>query len=135
MGSDYCILVMNPEEPSGTKIEAIIPYQLYSEYYTFQPAQYENLRAAKHVLENPLRIFSGVRVFNEGGWCFTGRPQSWYIREAVTAPFPETLIFAVYLNPRHYVYECRAEYAAQDDKECPKNWQNRYKALIWKSTS
>jgi hypothetical protein len=135
MGHDFSMPIMNPEDPTGPQIEAIIPYRLISRYYTLYPVRYENLRAAKHVLDKPLRIFSGVRVFNEGGWCFTGRPSNWYIRESVTASFPETLIFAVYLNPRYYVYECRAENAAQDDKECPDDWQNRYKGLIWKSTS
>src|SRR6266404_5522578 len=124
MGKDYCIQIINPEDPLGQPIEAIIPYRLYSKYYTFHPVQYENLRTAKYVLEHPLRIFSGVRVFNEGGWCFTGRLGSWYIRETVVAPFPGNLIYAVYLNPRHYVYECRSEHAAQDDKECPDDWQN-----------
>lgn len=135
MASDFSIEIMDPAEPEGTRVDAIIPTRLYSMYYKHYPVRYENLCAAKFVLENPLRIFSGVRAFNEGGWCFTGRPASWYIKEAITAPFPDTLIFAVYMNPRYYVYECRAEKAAADDKNCPDNWQNRYKALVWKTTS
>lgn len=135
MGHDYSTEVVNPDDLAGPKIQAIIPYRLILNYYKFSPVRYENLRAAKYVLENPLRIFSGVRRFNEGGWCFTSRPQTWYIREGVAASFPKNLIYAVYLNPRFYVYECRAEESAADDDSCPIDWQNRYKALIWKRTS
>ena len=126
---DFCTEIINPEDPAGKRIQAIIPHRLIARYYTFYPVRYENFRAAKLTLERPLRIFSGVRVLNEGGWCFTGRPKMWYTKETVIAPFPDGLIYAVYLNPRYYVYECRAEIAAKDDRECPEDWQNRYKAL------
>jgi len=76
MGSDYFTEIVNPTDLTGPRIQAIIPYRLILNYYKFLPVRYENLRVAKHVLENPMRIFSGVRQFNEGGWCFTGRPQS-----------------------------------------------------------
>jgi hypothetical protein len=87
------------------------------------------------VLQNPKRIFSGVRIHNEGGWCFTGRPEKWHTKENVITPFPDNLIFAVYINSRLCLYECRAEFAATDDPLAPKDWKNRYRALIWKSIS
>jgi hypothetical protein len=87
------------------------------------------------VLENTKRIFSGVRRFNDGGWCFTGRPEMWYIRENVRAPFQKEYVFAVYLNPALNVYEARAERVAKDDEYSPCDWQDRYFALIWKSIS
>ena len=77
---------------------------------------FENLRAAKHVLDNTERIFYGVRAFNQGGWCYTGRPTEWYIKEGIIIPFPNKLVFAVYMNPQMMVYECRAEQAAIDDQ-------------------
>jgi len=135
MSHDYSQEIINPEDPTGPKIEAVIPYRLILRYYKYHPVRYENFRVARHVLENPLRIFRGVRQFNEGGWCFTGRPVLWHIREAVTAPFDESLVFAVYLNPQLKVYECRAERSASDDRDCPEDWQNRYSGLIWKNTS
>lgn len=132
---DYFIEVLNPENVCGPKVMAIIPYRLIEAYYKYSIVRWENFRAAKHVLQNPLRIFSGVRQFNEGGWCFTGRPETWYIKENVTASFPGNLIYAVYLNPRLCIYECRAEIVSDNDKSSPNDWQNRYKGLIWKSTS
>jgi hypothetical protein len=133
--NDFFVNVIDPNDPAGQKVQAIIPHRLILRYYRFSPVRYENFRAAKDVLENPQRIFSGVRQFNEGGWCFTGRPKSWYIKEQVQAPFPEKLIFAVYLNSRLYVYEARAEPSATDDGLCPQDWKSRYGALIWKSIS
>ena len=76
-----------------------------------------------------------MREFNEGGWCYTGRPTEWYIREGVVVSFPDNMVFAVYLNPNMRVYECRAEYVAPNAPLCPKDWQTRYRGLIWKSTS
>ena len=92
MSHDYAQRIINPENPAGEKVEAIIPAWLILKYYKFHPVRYENLRAAKHVLDHPQRIFSGVRQFNEGGWCFTGRPLVWHIREQQTAPFPDNLV-------------------------------------------
>ena len=97
MANDFYIETINPEDAKGAKIQAIIPYRLILNYYKFHPVRYENFRAAKYVLEHPERIFSGTRQFNEDGWCFTGRPKVWYVKEQVEAPFPETLVFAVYL--------------------------------------
>ncbi len=63
------------------------------------------------------------------------RPEQWYIREQVEASFPNDKVFAVYLNPNMRVYECRAEYVADDDPFAPEDWQERYRGLTWKSTS
>jgi hypothetical protein len=86
-------------------------------------------------LDNTERIFYGVRVFNQGGWCYTGRPGEWYIKEGIVVPFPKDKIFAVYVNPRMRVYECRAERAADDDPLAPIDWLTRYGGLTWKRTS
>ncbi len=135
MSSDYCTEVIDPANPRGGKVLATIPRKLYIRYYKYYIVRYENLRAARHVLDHPRRIFAGVRQFSEGGWCFTGRPENWYIKEDVIVEFPGNLVFAVYLNTRMIVYECRAEDADKNDINCPANWQNRYKGLVWKSTS
>jgi hypothetical protein len=131
---DYHVDILDPQNTKGPKIQAIIPQRLIERYYKYYPVRFENLKAAKYVLDNPRRIFSGVRAFNEGGWCFTGKPVYWNIRETTTAPFPDELVFAVYMNSRLYIYEARAEYAAKDDKLCPVDWQNRYEGLVWKAT-
>jgi hypothetical protein len=135
MAKDWYTGTINPNDPDGQKISVTIPVQVIENYYTFHPVRFENLRCAKHVLERPLRIFAGIRQWNEGGWCFTGRPESWNIRENIVAPFPGNLVYAVYLNERFYVFECRAELSASDDPNSPCDWQDRYKGLIWKSTS
>lgn len=135
MADDFACRAINPNNPTGEKVDAIFPGFYTTRLYKYSPVAFENLRAAKYVLENPKRIFFGVREFNEGGWCYTGRPVEWFIKERTVVPFPDGKIFAVYLNPRRQVYECRAEYAANDDPLCPIQWQERYRGLIWKSTS
>jgi|SRR6185437_5850122 len=135
MAADYSCRTINPTDPNGEKIDAIFPGDLTLRWYKYTPVRYENLRAAKWVLEHPERIFYGVREYNEGGWCYTARPSSWYVREREEGPFPQNLVFAVYLNPNMRVYECRAEMASGDDPFSPTDWQNRYRGLTWKSTS
>lgn len=126
---------IDPANPSGPRIEAVLPGRLIEQFYKHMPVRYQNLKAAKHVLDKPDRIFFGVREYNEGGRCYVGRPTSWFIRERVEAPFPEDKIFAVYVNPRMRIYECRAELVAGDDPMSPKDWEKRYRGLVWKSTS
>lgn len=135
MAADFACKTIDPENSGGPKIDAIFPGDLTLRYFKYSPVRYMNLIAAKYVLEHVQRIFFGVREYNEGGWCYTARPAHWYIREKVMAPFPEDMVFAVYLNPHMRVYECRAEHAAHDDPLCPVDWQNRYRGLTWKSTS
>lgn len=134
MSQNYETTVLNPENPSGERITATIPHSVYSRVYKNDSVQYENIRAACFVLENTARIFKGVRDFNQGGWCFTGRPINWYIREDVVAPFPGNLVYAVYMNPNYTVYEWRAEKCDAADDLCPVNWRSRYTALVWKNT-
>jgi len=123
------------KNPTGPKIDAIFPGALTLRYWKYWPVRYWNLIAAKFVLEHPQRVFYGVREYNEGGWCYTACPAQWYVRENEVAAFPKNMVFAIYLNPNMRVYLCRAEHAAQDDPMCPVDWQNRYRGLIWKSTS
>ena len=88
MTADFACKTIDPNNPSGPKVDAIFPGGYTSGLFKHCPVDYENLRAAKYVLENTERIFFGVREFNEGGWCYTGRPDKWYIREKVVVPFP-----------------------------------------------
>jgi hypothetical protein len=132
---DFKIQTVNPECPTGPPVDVTLPGDLIERYYKWMPVRYENLRAAKEVLDRPARIFYGVREYNEGGWCYTGRPQTWFVRERVQAPFLPKHVFAVYVNPMMKVYECRAEPADKGDPESPVNWRERYRGLVWKSTS
>ncbi len=135
---ECCGLSAGDSESAGPlrpKVLATIPRRLIECYFKFWPVRYENFRAAKHVLTNPIRIFAGVREFNPGGWCFRGRPTIWHIRETVTAPFPADRVFSVYLNPRLMVYECRAEYSSREDADLPIDWGNRYSGIVWQTTS
>ena len=135
MGMDYQLNTIDPRDPKNARIQITIPHSVCLYFYKYYPVRYENLRVAKEVLQNPKRIFSGIRAHNEGGWCFTGRPKEWHIKEAVIAPFPDDLIFTVYINPRLRLYESRADVAAKDDPESPKDWQSRFGVLIWKNIS
>ena len=135
MADDFACETINPRDPTGPKAKAIFPGAYTTRLYKYSPVDYSNLIAAKHVLEHTERIFYGVREYNEGGWCYTGHPVEWYIREGVVKAFPGGYVFAVYLNPNMRVYECRAEYAAEDDPACPVDWQTRYRGLTWKSSS
>lgn len=91
-----------------------------------------NLITVTIVFDNPNRIFYGLREERDGGWCYIGKPQEWWIKEGVVVPFPDNLVFAVNLDDNLFVYGFRAEYAAADDPLSPKNWDERYTRLAWK---
>lgn len=137
MTANFECETIDPRNVTGPKAKAIFPGDLILRYYKFMPVRYLNLEAARFVLENTERILHGVRKFNRGGWCYTARPASWYIKVDVEATFPPGMVFAVYLNPNMMVYECRAEYAAEDDPMLPVGWNDpeRYKGLLWKRPS
>lgn len=132
---NYKCETLDPDNPDGPRICVEIPVHLYERLYKYAPVRYENLRAVKHVLKNPERIFAGLRKLHEGGWCYTGVPEMWYIKPQVVVPFPDHLVFAVYVNPRKVVFEFGAERVDSDDPFSPIDWDKRYGAPIWKSTS
>jgi hypothetical protein len=131
MAGKYTCKARNPEDPEGEWVEVFFPSDFVLGLYKHVPVQFENLRAAKFVLENAECIFWGLREYNPGGWCYSGRPGQWYIRERITAPFPKHLVFAVYMNARRHVYECRAERAEEDNSSYPIDWRNRFGGLTW----
>ncbi len=135
MAADFKWHGINPENPEGPRTDIVFPADYTLALYKHSPVDYENLRAAKYVLDHTERIFYGVRTLNHGGWCYTGRPEEWYIRPGIEVPFPRDRIFAVYVNPRMRVYECRAEFQADDDPLAPIGWQTRFGGLTWKRTS
>ena len=135
MARNFQIKVINPYDPQGEQIDAIIPASLYVKWYKDSATDYWNLETAKEVLEHPHRIFERVRVYEQGGFCYVGKPVHWYIRPACRVPVLPKRVFAVYLNPNMRLYEARLEFAAEDDPYSPINWQDRYGALLWKSIS
>ena len=98
MGSgpqNYECDAIDPNNPSGPRVKIVIPHRLFDRYYKYNSVKYENIRCVDWVLKHTERIFVGLRLFSEGGWCYTGKPEQWYERENVVVPFPNHLIFAV----------------------------------------
>lgn len=124
---------INPEEPTS-KIEILIPKSLVDHWHKTSFVQYQNLLTATAVLDAPKRIFHGTRTINEGGWCYVGKPADWFIKENVRAPFPSDKVFSVYLRENFKLYTFRADYADSVDNLSPKDWENRYGSLKWKSS-
>lgn len=126
------IQAQSPDSPDDTAtITALIPDELISIYFKTKLVKVYNLETAKHVLELPERIYHGVREYNEGGWCYVGRPEQYAIRPRVWVPLPDHLIFAVYLNPSYHVYEWRLEKVSDNDPLAPLDHENRYGELSW----
>lgn len=130
----YTCRTLDPLDPySGEKVEVRIPTDYVERLNKYRPVDWYNLGKVAEVLGNPKRIFYGLRQLTEGGWCYVGKPTQWVIREGVDVPFPENLVFVVYLSDDLHVYNHRAEPADQGDLLSPKNWEERYQKLVWKS--
>lgn len=134
MAADYRIWTVDPKNPTGPKVQAILHRSLYLRLYKYRPVDYENLRGVIAVLENPERIFEGLRLENEGYWCFVGKPEKWFVKEDSEESFPGDKVFAVYLNNRMYVFDFAAEEVDGEDALSPKNWKDRFTRLAWKNT-
>lgn len=135
MARDITIQVVDPDRPPTAYVPAIIPGDIYLHYYKTNEAKYRNLVPAVFVLERPLLIFEGVREYQEGGWCYVGRPEFFFLRPTVQVSLPAGRVFAAYLNPLRRLYEWRLETAEADSSPYPKGHESRYKRLAWKSTS
>ena len=138
MAPEHCIVrTIDPRNPTGPKIPAVFPNNILRYAHQRNTVRFWNVRAAVAVLENPKRIFSGLRELNPGWWCYVGRPETWCLEEGphgpIFKPFPERLVFTVLLNDRMWVYDWLAELSDSEDSLSPAGWRDRYQALTWKS--
>lgn len=115
--------------------KVVFPNDLLRRAYERDTVLHENIRPAVAVLEQPKRIFSGLRELNEGWWCYVGRPETWCVAENRFEPFPAKKVFTVCLNDRMWVFDWVAERADAEDELSPVGWQNRFTALVWKIDS
>ena len=134
MTADFSFKIMDPAAPLGPKADCTIPGYLTERHYKCNPTKFNNLLMARTVLDAPLLVFEGVREFNEGGWCFVGRPGQYYLREDVMVPLSDGRVFAVYLNPQLILYEWRLEYAQAPATPFPRGHADRYRRLAWQRT-
>src|SRR6185436_15832843 len=103
--------------------------------YKTNEVKYQNLRAAKFVLQKALLIFEGVREHQEGGWCYVARPTEYFLRPSIVVPFPPGMVFAAYLNPVRRLYDWRLEPAESPGSPYPSGHKSRYTREAWKNIS
>ena len=90
-----------------------------------------NLWAAKQVLANPTRIFIGIRrAFDQNGWCYVGKPATWFVREDAEINFPKDLVYMVFVNERKSLFDHYAEDCDILDQSSPADWENRFGDVI-----
>ncbi len=131
MAHAYVIQTVDPANILGPKVEVRIEEALVNRLYKYKPTKFMNLFTVHQVLSNPKRIFIGVRrAFTQDGWCYVGKPATWYVREEVRVPFPRDLVFAVYVDSDRVVYDFIAEDADRKDPLNPVDWENRFGGVI-----
>lgn len=135
MAKDFVLPIIDPCNPQGPRVNATIRGDLYLHCWKEDEIKYWNLVPARSVLDAPLLIFEGVRQFQQGGWCFAGRPVEYYLRPRVTVTLERERVFCVYLNPRLDVYEWRLEPADSPGSAYPSGHSTRFRRLAWRSTS
>lgn len=130
----FSVWAIDPEAPDR-RIEALIPKEVLYNYYKTHPVTWHNVVVAKEVLENPARIYYGIRDHQKGGWCYTGRPMQFWKKPGITVPLPTTHLFTVYMNPSYHVYLWRLEKVDPQDLFAPIDWRERYGGMSWKRDS
>ncbi len=53
MARDFTCETLDPRHPKGPRVEVTFPGEYTIHLYKNSPVDFENLRAAKHVLEDP----------------------------------------------------------------------------------
>ncbi len=123
-----------------SEIEIRIEPAYYKRLQIYMPNDYLNLFTVFEVLQNPNRIFSGLcRRHSDSSkkLCVVGKPQHWYIgtKSSSNVPFPQELVYLVFLSERNSIFEFRAERSDTEDPLSPIGWEERFVELIWKKNS
>ena len=124
--------------PDGPEIEIRIEPKVYDRLRLYNPTDFMNLLTCREVILNPGKIFSDLKrplSDSKDFLCVAGRPKTWYVTETKKAPFPSDLVFLVFLNDRHSIYEFRAEALDGTDEFCPENYDWRFgEEIKWKNS-
>lgn len=122
------------------EIEIRIEPRYYHYLKIYRPNDFLNLATAHEVLNYPNRVFTGLnRLHSDSSkrLCVVGKPKYWNVGKKIgdTAPFPQNLVYLVFLNERKSIFEFRAEEADTEDTLSPVGWKDRFGELIWKMHS
>ena len=123
----------DPEDPAGGKIVDItFPGVLLTRWFAEAQVRVWNVKPAQSVLLDPDAVFAGVRTYNQGGWCYVGRPAMHFVRPNIEVSLPPGHVFAVYVNPARLAYQWRLEVADPEDSRLPVDWTSRYDDILWR---
>ena len=123
---------------TGQEIEIRVEPATYERLLKYKPTDFANLITCYYVLNSPKRIFANLQRpcrDTSDYLCFVGKPQEWYVGNRNKVPFPENLVYAVFLNDRYSIIEFGAEEISYNDKYSPENWEDRFGDLIWTRNS
>ncbi len=133
--------IFNIKWPLDDKeVEIRIEPKTYHFLKIYRPNDFLNLSTVYEVLNNPNRIFAGLKRQHSNSnnkLCVVGKPKNWYIggNDSSITPFPPNLVYLVFLNERNSIFEFRAEKADTEDALSPEDWKNRFSKRIWKKDS
>lgn len=127
----------------GKVIEIRIELKYYAHLLFNYPNDFSNFHTAQEVLNNPNRIFIDLkRRFSnsENKLCVVGKTRYWrkyIVRDngSISVPFPQHLVYLVFLDEENYILEHGAERADMVDLLSPRNCEIRFGKLLWKKNS
>jgi hypothetical protein len=88
-------------------------------------------RIVTQVLLNPAAIFEGVRVYEEGGFCYAGVPSHAVTKKGERRPPYPGKVFCVYVSPHSCVYLWGWDISDPDQSDYPEKHSGRYGKRIW----
>ena len=135
----YAIETIDPKKCDGSLTALYLPRDVWHQKLIYNPIRFENLRAARHVLIHPKRIYRGIRRDEKDewtdGWCYVGKPRTIWTKASPETPLANDFVYAVYINERLEIYLWRVEKSDPDDPLSPVDCKTRYGELKWRSTS
>ncbi len=87
----------------------------------------------QQVLAKPRAVFSGVRDYEQGGYCYCGLPTAAYTNGGSKVPPRPGMIYCVYVDPRDWVYEWGWEVPDEIEVSLPEDYDapERFERMIW----
>jgi hypothetical protein len=128
----YDVEALNPHGQTAATWTVLVPVSLVRHWLKESEVDFQNLKhLVPAILRAPVAVFEGVRDYEEGGYCYLGKPTDWYVKPRCLVPFPKDRIFAVYVNPMRRLYDIQAEKTEPGSMYRPEGWKERYEALLW----
>jgi hypothetical protein len=126
----------SPHDPGNGRIMVRAEARTMRFLSVRSPGKCHDVRIARTVLEDPRRIYSGIRPdeVDDWGWCYVSPYNSHFSERGKEVDLEGEWLFLAFISPRYTLLEWGLERPTEGDPLLPESANIRFGQLVWPTT-